>query len=76
MIDDCDREIAEIKKEFEMLNRPSFAAAGQKVTTEVNNVPVSTSEGNIVATIKAASVTSLAAPAFPKRNSNTTTLFT
>ena len=74
MIDDCNREIAEIKNEFEMLNRASFAA-GEKVTM-VNNVPVSTSEGNAVAAVKAASVAVSAAPAFAPRNSNTTTLFT
>ena len=75
MIDDCNREIAEIKNEFEMLNRASFAA-GEKFTTMVNNVPVSTSEGNAVAAVKAASVAVSAAPVVPTRNSNTTTLFT
>ena len=75
MIDDCNREIAEIKNEFEMLNRSSFAV-GEKVTTMVNNVPVSTSEGNAVAAVKAASAAVSAAPVVPARNSNTTTLFT
>ena len=75
MIDDCNREIAEIKNEFEMLNRASFAV-GEKVTTMVKNVPVSTSEGNAVAAVKAASVAVSAAPVVPTRNSNTTTLFT
>ena len=74
MIDDCNREIAEIKNEFEMLNRSSFAI-GEKVTT-VNNVPVSTSEGNAVADVKAASVAVSAVTVVPARNSNTTTLFT
>ena len=74
MIDDCNREIAEINNEFEMLKRSSFSV-GEKVTS-VNNVPASTSEGNTVAAVKAASIAVSAAPVVPTRNSNTTTLFT